>query len=127
TAQQAAPPAEAVAEAAPVEQSAESTPLATHAEAHDHEHDAAADHGEHADDGHDDAGHEEPEPPPPEPPALGEIFRGRIGSVAESGHIAIVNRIIDVPAAKQKLLAAREKRRRVRGVVFGFNRGGFDV
>lgn len=80
---------------------------------------------------HDDGGHEEhaeePEPEPPPAPAVGEIFRGRIGFVAESGHIAIVNRIIDVPAAKQKLLKAREQRRRVRGMVFGFNRGGFDV
>jgi len=73
--------------------------------------------------------HAEPEPEPeaPPPPNMGEIFRGRIGSVAESGHVVIVNRIVDVPAAKKRLEAAREARRRVRGVVFGFNRGGFDV
>ena len=61
------------------------------------------------------------------PPALGSIFRGRIGSVAESGHIAIVNRIIDRPQAKARIAAAREARQRVIGVVFGYNRGGFDV
>jgi small subunit ribosomal protein S1 len=68
-----------------------------------------------------------PEPPPPEPPPLGTIFRGRVGAVAESGHVAIVNRAIDRAAAKAALEAARDARRRVRGVVFGFNRGGFDV
>jgi small subunit ribosomal protein S1 len=117
-----APPAPAAEEvsaqavAAPAEESAEA---AQHAGEHEgkHEHDEAA-HEEHV---------EEPEGEPPPAPALGEIFRGRVGAVAESGHIAIVNRIIDVPAAKQKLLQAREQRRRVRGLVFGFNRGGFDV
>ena len=69
----------------------------------------------------------EPEPAPPPPPELGGIFKGRIGSVSESGHVVLVNRIVDVPAAKAKLAAARERRRRVRGLVFGFNRGGFDV
>jgi small subunit ribosomal protein S1 len=68
-----------------------------------------------------------PEPPPPEPPPLGSIFRGRVGAVAESGHVAIVNRAIDRAAAKAALEAARDNRWRVRGVVFGFNRGGFDV
>jgi small subunit ribosomal protein S1 len=83
--------------------------------------------------GAEDAGHEEaheeaePEPEPPPPPDLGSIFRGRVGSVSESGHIVIVNRIIDTQAAKQRLARAREQRKRVRGVVFGFNRGGFDV
>lgn len=83
----------------------------------------------HADEHHAEPEHAEPEPEPEAPPApeLGTIFRGRIGSVAESGHVVIVNRIIDVPAAKKRLEAAREARRRVRGVVFGFNRGGFDV
>lgn len=69
----------------------------------------------------------EPEPEPPPPPELGSIFRGRVGSVSESGHIVLVNRIIDTQAAKQRIARAREQRRRVRGVVFGFNRGGFDV
>ncbi len=78
---------------------------------------------------HAEAEHAEPEPEPeaPPPPGLGEIFRGRIGFVAESGHVVIVNRIVDGPAATKRLEAAREARRRVRGVVFGFNRGGFDV
>lgn len=79
----------------------------------------------------DDDESEEAEPdveaPPPEPPALGSIFRGRVGAVAESGHVVIVNRIVDVAAAKARIAEAREKRRRVRGVVYGFNRGGFDV
>ena len=108
--------ASAPAEAAPAEEAASEAQAAGEHEA-EHEHDEAA-HEEHV---------EEPEGEPPPAPALGEIFRGRVGAVAESGHIAIVNRIIDVPAAKQKLLAAREQRRRVRGLVFGFNRGGFDV
>ena len=80
---------------------------------------------------HDAGAHEEraaePEPEPPPPPELGSIFRGRIGSVAESGHVVLVNRIIDAPAAKQRIVRAREQRQRVRGVVYGFNRGGFDV
>ncbi|MDB4974226.1 MAG: ribosomal protein S1p [Myxococcaceae bacterium] len=96
------------------------------AEAAEH-HDEAHAEAEH----HDDAGHEEseaePEPAPPPPPALGTIFRGRIGSVAESGHVVLVNRIIDTQAAKQRIVKAREQRQRVRGVVYGFNRGGFDV
>jgi small subunit ribosomal protein S1 len=69
----------------------------------------------------------EPQTPPPEPPSLGSIFRGRVGAVAESGHVAIVNRIIDREAAKAAIEQAREERRRVHGVVYGFNRGGFDV
>ena len=63
----------------------------------------------------------------PEPPEVGGIFRGRIASVAESGHIVLVNRIIDKPAAKKEIAAAREQKLRVRGLVYGFNRGGFDV
>jgi small subunit ribosomal protein S1 len=83
---------------------------------------------------HDEAEEEEPEElapdeeaPPPEPPAIGSIFRGRVGAVAESGHVVLVNRLIDVPAAKARIAAARETKKRVRGVVYGFNRGGFDV
>jgi small subunit ribosomal protein S1 len=41
--------------------------------------------------------------------------------------VVLVNRIIDVSAAKQRIVRAREQRQRVRGVVYGFNRGGFDV
>jgi len=69
----------------------------------------------------------EPPGPAPEAPALGTIFRGRIGSVSESGHVALVNRVIDRPAVKKALAKAREDRTRVPGVVFGFNRGGYDV
>ncbi len=90
---------------------------------------------EHADEAHEEAHEEEhhegeeaePEPEAPPPPDLGTIFRGRIGSVAESGHVVLVNRIVDVQAAKQRIVKARESRQRVRGVVYGFNRGGFDV
>ena len=69
----------------------------------------------------------EEEGPPPEPPEIGSIFRGRVGAVSESGHIALVNRAIDRAQAKARLASARDEHRRVRGVVFGFNRGGFDV
>jgi small subunit ribosomal protein S1 len=69
----------------------------------------------------------EPQPAPPEPPPLGAIFRGRIGAIAESGHVAIVNRAVDRDRVKAALAQAREERRRVYGVVYGFNRGGFDV
>lgn len=60
-------------------------------------------------------------------PALGHIFRGRVGAVAESGHLVIVNRLVDAVAARADLEQCRETRRRVQGLVFGFNRGGFDV
>jgi small subunit ribosomal protein S1 len=61
------------------------------------------------------------------PPDLGAIFRGRIGAVAESGHVLIVNRDIDKAAVRKALRAARQNHQRVHGVVYGFNRGGFDV
>jgi small subunit ribosomal protein S1 len=62
-----------------------------------------------------------------ETPQMGAIFRGRIGAVAESGHIAIVNRMIDKAAVRKALRAARDLHQRVQGVVYGYNRGGFDV
>lgn len=62
-----------------------------------------------------------------EAPQPGAIFRGRIGAVAESGHIAIVNRLVDKAAVRKALRAARERHLRVQGVVYGYNRGGFDV
>ena len=65
--------------------------------------------------------------PPVDAPEVGGIFRGRVGAVSESGHIAIVNRIIDRAEAKKAIRAARAQRRRVEGIVFGYNRGGFDV
>ncbi|MDH3201951.1 MAG: S1 RNA-binding domain-containing protein [Myxococcales bacterium] len=61
------------------------------------------------------------------PPEMGAIFRGRIGAIAESGHIAIVNRDIDKAAVRKAIRAARQDHQRVNGVVYGFNRGGFDV
>ncbi len=60
-------------------------------------------------------------------PEVGAIFRGRIGGVAESGHIVIVNRDINKPEVRKAIRAARAKHDRVWGVVYGFNRGGFDV
>jgi len=63
----------------------------------------------------------------PEAPALGSVFRGRVGVTSESGHIALVNRLVDRAAIVAELEQARVNRRRVEGMVFGFNRGGFDV
>lgn len=65
--------------------------------------------------------------PRPEPVQLGQVFRGRVGAIAESGHIAIVNRIVDRKAVRANAERYRNERRRVLGLVFGFNRGGFDV
>jgi small subunit ribosomal protein S1 len=62
-----------------------------------------------------------------DPPTLGAVFRGRVGAVSESGHIAIVNRDVDRQAVLANLKRYRDDRRRVQGLVFGFNRGGFDV
>ncbi|MCA9601987.1 MAG: S1 RNA-binding domain-containing protein, partial [Myxococcales bacterium] len=69
----------------------------------------------------------EPEGEPPEAPPVGSIRTGRVASVSESGTIAIVNRYVPRAETKAKLMAARDARQRVRGIVFGFNRGGFDV
>jgi small subunit ribosomal protein S1 len=63
----------------------------------------------------------------PELPALGQVFRGRVGATSESGHIALVNRLVDRNAVLAELEHCRVSRRRVEGIVFGFNRGGFDV
>ncbi len=60
-------------------------------------------------------------------PQAGSVYRGRIASVSESGHIAIVNRALDKRQVRASIAAAREAKQRVEGVVFGFNRGGFDV
>ena len=62
-----------------------------------------------------------------EPPQVGALFRGRIGAVAESGHIAIVNRLVDKGSVRKALRSARDLHHRVQGVVYGYNRGGFDV
>jgi small subunit ribosomal protein S1 len=63
----------------------------------------------------------------PEPPAIGQVFKGRVGAVSESGHIALLNRIIDTKSVRAELGQFREQHKRVHGLVFGFNRGGFDV
>lgn len=63
----------------------------------------------------------------PAPLELGAIFRGRVGAVAESGHIAVINRNVDTAAVRSAMEQYRDGRRRVEGLVFGFNRGGFDV
>jgi small subunit ribosomal protein S1 len=62
-----------------------------------------------------------------DPPQVGAIFRGRIGAVSESGHIVIVNRVVDKAGVRKALRAARDLHQRVQGVVYGYNRGGFDV
>lgn len=69
----------------------------------------------------------EPEGPPPPLPSVGSVYRGRVASVSESGHVALVNRVLDRAAVKAAIRQARDERRRVNGIVFGFNRGGFDV
>jgi small subunit ribosomal protein S1 len=109
----------------------------TDADAQEH---AEQDHAEHDDDGDEHEGGARtargplaPAPvvpdhlPRQEPPPLGQVFRGRVGAVAESGHIALVNRIIDRKAVLQNAERYRVERRRVQGLVYGFNRGGFDV
>jgi small subunit ribosomal protein S1 len=95
--------------------------IAAEAEAANTE-DAANAEDDHAEEA---AAEQEPEAPPA--PELGSIFRGRIGSVAESGHVVLVNRIIESSASKKRIAAARDAKQRVRGLVYGFNRGGFDV
>jgi small subunit ribosomal protein S1 len=63
----------------------------------------------------------------PEPPKLGAVFKGRVGAVSESGHVAILNRIIEGRSVRERLERKRQEHKRVHGVVYGFNRGGFDV
>ncbi|HEX7477961.1 MAG TPA: S1 RNA-binding domain-containing protein [Polyangiales bacterium] len=87
-------------------------------------------HGDDLDDSDDDSepGHPpEPQRERPEPPKLGQVWKGRVGAVSESGHIALINRIIEAPAVRQVLEQRRAEHKRVEGVVYGFNRGGFDV
>ncbi len=62
-----------------------------------------------------------------EAPKPDTIFRGRVVALAESGHLALVNRPVDVRRAAQVLEQAAAGRERVWGLVFGYNRGGFDV
>jgi small subunit ribosomal protein S1 len=135
----AAPPSDAssdTAEPASAEASADAVPAAATAESSAAESSSAESSSAEVD--HDDGGgeHEDagtlaapiaPDEPPPPLPTLGEIFRGRVGAVAESGHLAIVNRLLDLKAARKRVDQAREDRTRVLGLVYGFNRGGFDV
>jgi small subunit ribosomal protein S1 len=58
---------------------------------------------------------------------VGTVFRGRVASVAENGTMAISNRTVIKAEVRAALTKAREEHRRVFGVVFGYNRGGFDV
>ena len=88
---------------------------------------ASRDDDDDAEDDHEPAASIEPPREKPEPPAIGQVFKGRVGAVAESGHIAILNRIIDTKAVREQLSQFREQHKRVHGVVFGYNRGGFDV
>ncbi|MEY4579842.1 MAG: hypothetical protein RL701_4545, partial [Pseudomonadota bacterium] len=80
-----------------------------------------------SDDEHEAAASIEPEREKPAAPALGQVFKGRVGAVSESGHIAILNRLIDSRAVREQLSQFREQHKRVHGMVFGYNRGGFDV
>jgi small subunit ribosomal protein S1 len=91
-------------------------------------------HEEHAAEDHDhDHDHEEavvsvePAREKPPAPAIGQVFKGRVGAVSESGHIAILNRIVDSKAVRAQLGQFREQHKRVHGMVYGYNRGGFDV
>jgi len=89
---------------------------------------AAAHHDEEdADEDHDSAAATEPAREKPAAPAIGQVFKGRVGAVSESGHIAILNRLIDAPTVRAELATYREQHKRVHGIVFGYNRGGFDV
>ncbi|MET0389925.1 MAG: hypothetical protein ABW321_28390, partial [Polyangiales bacterium] len=80
-----------------------------------------------SDDEHDSAAAVEPAREKPAAPAIGQVFKGRVGAVSESGHIAILNRLIDGKAVRAQLSQFREQHKRVHGVVYGYNRGGFDV
>ena len=58
---------------------------------------------------------------------VGELFRGWVVAVSDSGHVVLANRKIDRDKARQALKAAVEDKTKFRGLVFGYNRGGFDV
>ncbi len=62
-----------------------------------------------------------------EPLNEGDIFRGCVAAISESGHIGLYNRVLDEEGVKQRLQHARETHTPIEGVVYGFNRGGFDV
>ena len=80
---------------------------------------AAADH---ADDELDDDHDEETEPgiaeapiEKPEPPRIGSVFKGRVGAVSESGHVAILNRIVEGKSIREQLERKRNEHKRVHG------------
>lgn len=108
------------------ESKAVSEPETHHGPEHDPEHDEEHESASEEDLADADLSLLEPLPEV-EAPQIGAIFRGRIGAVAESGHIAIVNRLVDKAAVRKAIRAAREQHQRVQGVIYGFNRGGFDV
>lgn len=128
-------PAELVAETAPVavEATAAETSAGEVAAVEEQAAEAAVlAEAEQAVDEDDDTAHEAAATPSvenasAEPPEVGTIFKGRIGSVSESGHVVLINRYIDKAKAKERIRAHQAERRRVQGVVYGFNRGGFDV
>ncbi|QQR88751.1 MAG: S1 RNA-binding domain-containing protein [Myxococcales bacterium] len=65
--------------------------------------------------------------PPHEQAKVGEIFRGRVSVVSESGHVALYNRVVDQAVSKALVTRAQTGHTTVPGLVFGYNRGGFDV
>ena len=130
---EAAPQAEVAASEQDVHEAAADLHEADGHEADGHEadgHEADGHEDEEADHDHD-HDHEpasiEPAREKPPAPALGQVFKGRVGAVSESGHIAILNRIIDTKTVRGQLSQFREQHKRVHGMVFGYNRGGFDV
>lgn len=121
-----AEPAAEQLSAEPVEAAASEEAQESHHEAHHDGHDdEEADHDDHDHD-HEPASIEPAREKPPAP-AIGQVFKGRVGAVSESGHIAILNRIIDTKTVRGQLSQFREQHKRVHGMVFGYNRGGFDV
>ncbi|MFO0681113.1 MAG: S1 RNA-binding domain-containing protein [Sandaracinus sp.] len=85
------------------------------------EHSSAGEHPSAEEAAAHDAASQEPEL------TVGEVFRGRVASVAENGTMAIANRTVIKAESRAALQKARDEHRRVFGVVFGYNRGGFDV
>lgn len=83
-------------------------------------------HGEGTSTGREEAPAQEsaPESPPIE---AGTVFRGRIAAVAENGSVALYNHPFVRAESRAKLAQARQEHRRVFGIVYGYNRGGFDV
>lgn len=132
-----APSEVAQTEGAPAEDAPQTTSAGDVAAEAEHEEAAAAveAEAEHAhaaeEESHDHAEEQAAKPSiavaPAIPLELGQVFRGRVISVSESGHIALVNRAIDRAKARATIGEAAAARRRVEGVVYGYNRGGFDV